>query len=189
MEKYIYKIRNFPNLVRGYRGVVSASLSRVFHPLGTRQGAAAYVGKLYAKKIRKDGTEVDLGLISIGKVTTAFCELMVDQLIAETSVWGDFKFHDSGIGTTDENITDTVIETTDGESKASGTQVEASSVIYRTVATITYTTTKAITEHGITNNSADDTGTLMDRSVFSAVNVVNGESIQFTYELTCTAGG
>jgi len=43
-----------------------------------------------------------------------------------------------------------------------------------------------VTEHGLFN--ASSAGTLMDRTVFSAINVVNGDSIQFTYELTATAG-
>jgi len=111
---------------------------------------------------------------------------VVDQLQTETSVFGDFKYHDSGEGSTAENITDTDIETTDGESRATGTQTEGAANAYVSVGTISYTTTKAIVEHGLFNAS---TGvTLMDRSVFSAINVVNGDSIQFTYTLTLTAG-
>jgi hypothetical protein len=151
-------------------------------------GVAVYTGELYAKVFKKDGTIVDLGHVSSGVVTTAFVNLMVDQLQTETSVWGDFKYHDSGVGTTAAAVGDTDIETTDGESRVAGTQTEgASANIYQSVGTIAYTTTKAITEHGLFNAS---TGvTLMDRHVFAAVNVVNGESIAFTYELTCTAGG
>jgi hypothetical protein len=29
----------------------------------------------------------------------------------------------------------------------------------------------------------------LDRSVFSAVNLASGDSLQSTYELTCTSGG
>jgi hypothetical protein len=112
---------------------------------------------------------------------------VVDQLQTETSVFGDFKYHDSGVGVTAENAADTVIETTDGESRATGTQTESAANAYRSVGTISYTTTKAITEHGLFNDAT--TGTLMDRSVFSAINVVNGDSIQFTYTITFTAGG
>ena len=111
---------------------------------------------------------------------------MVDQHQTESSVIGDYKFHDSGVGTTAENSSDTDIETTDGESRASGTQVEESSVIYRSVGTISYTTTKAITEHGLF--SASTSTTLMDRTKFTAINVVNGDSIQFTYGITYAAG-
>src|SRR3990170_3210655 len=120
-------------------------------------------------------------------VTTAFVNFVTDQLQTETSVFGDFKFHDSGVGTTDPAITDTAIETTDGESRATGNQTESAANVYQSVGTISYTTTKAITEHGLFNDAT--TGTLMDRSVFSAINVVNGDSIQFTYTLTTNAGG
>lgn len=174
----LWKLRNFKNVWPGiWRRYVAAFL-KMSH----------LEGKLYVRLIRKDGGIVNYGLVSTKLVTTAFVNFMVDQLQTETSVWGDFKYHDSGEGTTAANITDTDIETTDGESRATGSQIEgASANIYKSVGTIAYTTTKAITEHGLFNAS---TGvTLMDRHVFTAINVNNGDSIQFTYELTCTAGG
>lgn len=135
-----------------------------------------------------DGSYIDYGKVAYGLVTTAFVEFMVDQLQTETSVWGDFKFHDSGVGATAAAIGDTDIETIDGESRATGTQVEgASANIYRSVGTISYTATRAIAEHGLF--SIVTGGTLMDRHVFSAINVVNGDSIEFTYELTVNSGG
>lgn len=143
---------------------------------------------LKVRHIDRDGNMTDYGTIGYRVVTTAFVNFMVDQLQAETSEWGDFKFHDSGVGTTAANVSDTDIETTDGESRATGTQTEgASANIYRSVGTISYTTTKAITEQGLFSQSTG--ATLMDRHVFTAINVVNGDSIQFTYELTVSAGG
>lgn len=139
------------------------------------------ITNLEARRVR-----TDYGVVSRRVVTTAFVTFVVDQLQTETSVFGDFKFHDSGVGTTAENVTDTAMETTDGESRATGTQTESAANAYRSVGTIAYTSTKAITEHGLFNDAT--TGTLMDRSVFSAVNVVNGDSITFTYTLTLTAG-
>ena len=173
----LWKLRNLPNLLRGWR-VVPMRLFRL----------PGLIGRLRVRLIRKDGSVVNYGLVSLRVVTTAFVNLMVDQLQTETSVWGDFKYHDSGVGTTGAAVGDTDIETTDGEDRVAGTQIEgASANIYKSVGTIAYTTTKAITEHGLFNAS---TGvTLMDRHVFSAINVVNGDSIEFTYELTCTAGG
>jgi hypothetical protein len=47
----------------------------------------------------------------------------------------------------------------------------------------------AITEHGLFSQTRAGGGTLMDRSKFAAINVVATDSIQFTYELTLTAGG
>lgn len=172
-----WKLRNLPHVLPGLLQ------ERVARALGMNHMAA----RLYARLQRADGSALDYGLIGTQKVTTAFCELMVDQLQTETSVWGDFKYHDSGVGTTAEANGDTAMETTDGESRSAGTQTEGTSVQYISVGTIAYTTSKAITEHGLFNDAS--AGTLMDRTVFSAINVVNGDSIQFTYTLTCTAGG
>lgn len=151
-------------------------------------GIPTFTSELSAVLVRADGSKLNYGVVSYRVVTTAFVNFVVDQLQAESSLFGDFKYHDSGVGTTAAVIGDTAIETTDGESRATGTQVEgASANIYRSVGTITYTTSKAITEHGLFNDVA--AGTLLDRHVFSAINVVNTDSIQFTYELTVSAGG
>jgi len=149
-------------------------------------GAPVMLGKLEAVVLRKDGSVVDYGVLGYRVVTTAFVNFVTDQLQTETSVFGDFKYHDSGVGTTAENAADTAMETTDGESRATGTQTESAANAYRSVGTISYTTTKAITEHGLFNDAS--AGTLMDRTVFSAINVVSGDACQYTYTLTLTAG-
>jgi len=133
------------------------------------------------------GTRINYGVLGYRVVTTAFVNFVVDQLQVDSTEIGDFKYHDSGIGTTAEANGDTAIETSDGESRATGTQTESAANAYRSVGTISYTTTKAITEHGLFSQSTG--GTLMDRTVFSAINVVNGDSIQFTYTITFSAGG
>lgn len=156
-------------------------------PIAKEFGILTVLGKLEAVHISADGTKTNYGVLSRRVVTTAFVNFLVDQLQTETSVFGDFKYHDSGVGTTAENVADTAMETTDGESRATGSQTESASNAYRSVGTIAYTTTKAITEHGLFNDAS--AGTLMDRSVFSAINVVNGDSIQFTYTLTVSSGG
>lgn len=159
----------------------------VLAPIANKFGIMTALGKLEAVLIKADGSKVNYGVLGYRVVTTAFVTFVVDQLQTESSLFGDFKYHDSGVGTTAENVTDTAMETTDGESRATGTQTESAATAYRSVGTISYTTTKAITEHGLFNDAT--TGTLMDRTVFSAVNVVNGDSIQFTYTLTVSAGG
>lgn len=156
-------------------------------PLANRMGVATVMGKLEAVLIKADGTRVNYGVLGYRVITTAFVNFVTDQLQTETSVFGDFKYHDSGVGTTAENASDTAIETTDGESRATGTQTESAANAYRSVGTISYTSTKAITEHGLFNDAS--AGTLMDRTVFSVVNVVNGDSIQFTYTHTFSSGG
>lgn len=158
------------------------------HQIAKFFGIAHLYGTLKAILVRADGSVVNYGLISTRLVTTAFVNFMVDQLQAETTEWGDFKFHDSGVGVTAAAVGDTDIETTDGESRVAGTQIEgATAEIYKSVGTISYTTTKAITEHGLF--SIVTAGTMMDHHIFSAINVNNGDSIQFTYELTVSDGG
>lgn len=158
----------------------------VFAPLARRFGICTVYGQLKAVLIKASGERINYGVLGYRVVTNAFVQFVVDQLQTETSEFGDFKYHDSGVGTTAENATDTDIETTDGESRATGTQTEDDADDYQTVATISYTTTKAITEHGVFSQSTG--GTLMDRTVFTAVNVVNGDSIQFTYTINFPAG-
>jgi hypothetical protein len=167
--------------IRGWLAVfVGVPLARWF-------GIVSAYGKLEAVLFRADGSTVRYGVLGYRSVTTAFVNFVTDQLQTETSVFGDFKYHDGGVGTTAENITDTGIETTDGESRATGTQTESAANAYRSVGTISYTSTKAVTEHGLFNDVS--AGTLMDRTVFTAINVVSGDSVQFTYTLTISAGG
>ena len=142
-------------------------------------------------KLLRDGETYNFGIVSRKKVTAEFVNFMVDQLQAETSTWGDFKYHISGTGTDAESNANTQLQTAIGTAREVGTQTEgASAHIYKSVATIAYSGTHAVTEHALFNEAyadAQDNGILMDRSVFSAVNVVSGDSIEFTYQLTCTA--
>jgi hypothetical protein len=167
--------------IRGWLAVyIGAPLARAF-------GLMVGYGTLEAVLIKADGRRVNYGVVGWRVVTTAFVNFVTDQLQTETSVFGDFKYHDGGVGTTAENAADTAMETTDGESRATGTQTESAANAYRSVGTISYTSTKAVTEHGLFNDTT--AGTLMDRTVFSAINVVSGDSIQFTYTLTLSSGG
>ena len=120
-------------------------------------------------------------------VTTAFVDFIVDQLQTETSAFGDFKYHDSGTGTGDEAAANTALGTPCGDARDTGTQTETDHDTYKSVATHTYDEALAITEHGLFNASSD--GTLMDRTKFAAINVVNGNQIEFTFEISFTAGG
>lgn len=121
-------------------------------------------------------------------VTDAYVDFIVDQHQTETSIFGDFKYHEMGLGTQTENANETALQTTTGISRVVGTQTEGSSSnIYQSVGTVTADATEAITEHGLFNAS---TGvTMMDRTKFSAINVVSGNQIEFTFEITFSSGG
>ncbi len=122
-------------------------------------------------------------------VTNAFVNDIVDALKGDTAPYASFKnykYHASGTGTTAEAATQTVLVAEVG-TRVSGTQVEANANQYRSVATITYDDTYAITEHGLFNASTG--GTLMDRTMFSPVNVISGDSIVFTFTISFNSGG
>lgn len=137
----------------------------------------------------------DHGVVCRRVVTTAGVGFIVDAFQNSVEV-ENLKFHALGTGTTAEASGDTALVTeltTEyvGNTRATGTTTEgASANIYRTVGTVTLDSgTPAVTEHGVF--SAASAGVLLDRSVFSAINLVgaNGDAIQATYELTLSAGG
>ncbi|MFA5429916.1 MAG: hypothetical protein WC329_02005 [Candidatus Omnitrophota bacterium] len=119
-------------------------------------------------------------------ITTAYVTFLALMHQTDATTIGDFKYHDSGIGTGDEAVGDTGLGTAWGGARSEGTQV-ASTNAYTSVATTTYNASKAITEHGLFNASSD--GTLMDRTKFAAINVVDTNQIQWTFTVTFTAGG
>ena len=186
-EVNLWRTRNLPNLLRGMRDVRHAQKSR----------APTLLGFLSLAKILRDGTRIEYGLASARVVTTAWVNLLVDALQdAGASLSNEFVFHGLGTGTNAEAIGDTALQTelttqyTSNSIRPTGSNVEgASANIYRSVGTITVDASVAATEHGLFNDADVGQGTLMDRSVFSVVNLVSGESIQATYELTVSAGG
>lgn len=177
--KLRYKIRSFWEEMKLKFRVLFAAVKAPW------QGDITPTGRLYAQKIKSDGSVETLGLVSTKVVTTAGVNYLVDAMQGITEP-ENFRFHASGTGTSAESSADTALGT-EVATRTSGTLAEgASANIFRTVATINYSSTFAITEHGIF--SAVSSGTLLDRSVFAAINVINGDSIQFTYELTFPAG-
>lgn len=169
--KLRWKLSNLPHLLRGVPDMV--------------MGLMRPVGRLYVEVHRANGKRERLGLVSTRVVTTAGVNFLVDSLQGSVEP-ENFKYHGMGTGNTAEAVGDTTL-VTEVETRATGSQTEGSSAnIYKTVGTITATDTRAIVEHGIF--SASSSGTLLDRSVFSAINLASGDSIQFTYELTLPAG-
>lgn len=182
---YGYTVRNAPNLWRGYWR----------HAIAEALGISHIYGRLYVQLRRVDGSVVNYGLVSTRVVTTAGVNWLVSAF-ANTVEPEIMKYHGVGTGTTAEATADTALVTESttalnpDSTRATGTTtVGASNNIYRTVGTVTFDATAAITEHGIFSQAATGGGTLWDRSVFSAINVISGDSIAFTYEATFSAGG
>jgi hypothetical protein len=141
------------------------------------------------------GGRLNYGEIAHHVVTTAGVNFLVDawQGTVEPEI---LKYHGVGTGTNAEAVGDTALQTESttalnpDSTRATGSLTEgASANIFRTVGTPVFDASAAITEHGILSQAATGGGTLWDRSVFSAINVVSGDSIQFTYDLTISSGG
>jgi len=151
-------------------------------------GTLVLKGRLYAVLGRANGEIINLGLLGERVVTTAFANFLVAQMIAETTEIGDFKYHDCGTDGTPEAVGNTTLGTPWGGARIVGTQVTgATNNIYRSVAQTVFTGAYAIVEHGLFSQAAG--GTLLDRTIFAAIPVLNGDSVTWTYELTVTAGG
>lgn len=161
------------------------ALARAFRPRILLFAALTATASLQAVHIHADGSREDLGIVSRRVVTTAGVTAIANSFI-NTFENETFNFHASGTGAGAEAIGQTTLVTETG-TRVSGTQSSPSAGVYRSVATISYSSGLAIIEHGLF--SASTSGTLLDRSLFGAINVVNGDSIQFTYDLTFTAGG
>lgn len=114
-------------------------------------------------------------------ITTVGKQWLVDVL-QEIDAAGDaLKWHQSGTGTTAAAAGDTALGGA-VYSRSEGSQTEASAGVYRSVETINYTGTRSITEWGIFTTSTS--GTMFARKTFAAKSVANGDSIQFTWDLT-----
>lgn len=177
-ERFAYRLRNFPTHVRAFPLLTAAKLAR-------KVGLPAGITEVHAMLHRADGTEVDLGVLSRLMVTTAGVNYLASTFTGTGST-PVINWHASGTGVTAAALGDTALQTDSGVARVSGTQTNPSANLYRSVATMSYTSTLAITEFGLF--TAVTTGTLFDHFVFSAINVVNGDSITFTFTLTLTAG-
>lgn len=153
------------------------------------------VGRVYATVFRADGAIEHLGLLSTKLVTDAGVAYIVDDWDGGANTIDLFNYHGCGTGTNAEAAGDTALQTESttvlnpNDTRATGTKSQPSANIMRSVGTATFDGTAAITEHGILTQAATGGGTLLDRSIFSAINVASGDSIQFTYSLTLSAGG
>lgn len=168
---------------------LKAQISRNLAAAGFGGGTINVYTELEALHIR-NGMVMGKRKVLDKVVTNAFVADLVDVLQGKAGplgTIGDYKYHASGTGTASEAASDTSLGAEVG-SRVVGTQEEgATANIYKSVATISYSGSYAITEHGLFNASSG--GTLMDRTTFPAINVVSGDSIQFSFQITFSSGG
>jgi hypothetical protein len=157
-------------------------------------GVPVIISHLYLRRRTVDGWWIDYGMVGTRVVTTAGVAFLVDawQNILELEI---MKYHGFGTGTNAEASSDTALQTECttallvDSTRATGSLTEgATGNIFRSVGTQTFDAAAVVTEHGLFSQAATGGGTLWDRTVFAAVNVSSGESIQVTYDNTFTAG-
>lgn len=163
------------------------------HGLTALTGIPTLTSELSLRLRKADGRMVDYGVVSRRVVTSAGVGFIVDawQNLVELE---NMKYHGCGTGTTSEASGDTALVTESttalnpDSTRATGTQTEPAANQVTSTGTLTFDASAAVTEHGLFSQAATGGGTLFDRSVFSAINVVSGDSIQFAYTLSLTAG-
>ncbi len=180
--KFWYRIRNWRSELHMLLVEAGVLLARML-------GVLTIYGTLSATIIKADGTRIELGALGKRVVTDAGVAFLVDDWDSGAQSITNMNFHDSGTSATAENASDTnLIAEAGPTTRATGTKSQPSANVLRSVGTIAYTGTLGIQEHGLFSTAARTTDELWDRTVFSVINVVNGDSIQFTYDCTLTAG-
>ena len=139
--------------------------------------------------LHRDGDGKVRGAYHLGSglVTTAGVNLLAADWTNTTATLKLANFIDSGTGATTAGTGDTGLQLPTGNARVAGAQTNPVAGQYRTAATLTYGATFAITEFGLF--TATTAGTMWDHKVFAAINVVAGDSVAFSYVLTCNAGG
>lgn len=178
-----WRIRHLTNLafVLGWlQNFIARAFSQLF-------GIVTISTQLSAVLIKQDGSKVNYGALSFRAVTDLGVAFLVDDWDTGATSITNMNYHASGTGnTTPEGATNTVLDT-EVETRQAGTKSQPTAPQLRSIATIGYTATRTIVEHGIF--SANSSGTLWDRHVFTGIGVGNGDSIQFTYTCTVNSGG
>jgi len=166
-------------------------------PFANWWGITTMLATLEIVLIKGDGTRIDYGVVSRRVITDTGVAFLVDDWDNSGTDFSNMNFHGLGTGVGAEAVGNTALGTESttalnpNNTRATGTRSQPAANQYRTVGTLTYDADAAITEHGILDQAATGGGTLWDRSVFAAINVVgaNGDSVQTTYTCTVSSGG
>lgn len=146
------------------------------------------------KKRRRNllGGAIAGGLILAATVfTNAGAAIITNRIIQAGTAPKDIGW---GVGTTAAAVTDTALQTESAPTTAGGRTVgtESRTTItntndnYQVAGTVTAGSTLAITEAGLFD--AVTAGNMLIHSIFSAINVVSGDSIAFTFGLKFVPG-
>lgn len=184
----IWKLKNFPNYFDGWWRL---QLALLVHKV-TRM--PVLVGSLRIEVRRPDGVIVDYGVVGHKLVTTTGAGFIVDafQNIVELEI---MKYHAFGTGAGAEAAGNTALGTeltteyaTDN-TRPTGTQTENGATVYETVGILDPDSAVAITEHALMSQAATGGGVMLDRTLFSVINIpATGGTLTVTYDFTVVAG-
>jgi hypothetical protein len=158
-------------------------------------GVVTITSELAIKLHKASGEWIDYGVVSRRVVTDAFVNYVVDDWDGGAAIIDNFNYHACGIGVGAELAANTGMgtevdtELNPNSIRATGVKTQPAANQMRTIGVPLFDGAAAVTEHGVMSQAATGGGTLMDRSLFAAINVVSGDSIQFTYTMTLTSGG
>jgi len=148
---------------------------------------------LFAKVYDTNGNlKHDLGLVGTREVTGEFVNHLVDAL-ADSAVAANFDhyfYHEMGDGSTAETDTETaLVNPIDGREPGSQTH-GATSNIYKSICTLTAGSAYTVIEHGIFNQTSTGADKMLDRTKLGTeFTVATSDEVEWTYQLTCNAGG
>lgn len=165
-------------------------------PFANWWGIMCAIAELELTKTLVTGEKIEYGVVGYRLVTDAGVAYIVDDLdngsgSADVSL---FNFHGVGTGTNAEAAADTALQTesttilTVNSVRATGTRSQPAANQYRSSGAVSFDGSGAITEHGLFTDADVGEGTLLDRSVFSAVNMASGETLTCQYTFTVTSG-
>lgn len=185
-----WRLKNMlrPSFVTGWLAVQAARLFSGLTEIPT------ITSELQIRVRKANGDWIDYGVVCYRVVTDAGVAFLVDDWDGSVTDISNMNYHGVGTGTTAEAAGDTALVTESttvlnpDSTRATGTRTQPAANQLRTVGTLTFDGSAAITEHGILSQAATGGGTLWDRSVFSAINVASGDSIQATYTCTINSG-
>lgn len=180
-----WRERNLYFLIRGIPRLLFAQHFGIPH----------YYGSLYLTLLREGAIPLDLGLAGLKVITTAGVNFLVDAWQNSVEL-ETMKYHGIGTGSGAEATGDTALGTeltteyNPDNTRATGSLTEGGGAnVFRSVGTNTVDAAVNLREHGLLSQAATGGGTLWDRTVFSSINLANGDSLQSTHDTTVSAGG
>ena len=157
-------------------------------------GVVTITSELAIRLHKATGEWIDYGIVSKRVVTDAFVNFVVDDWDGGANDISLFNFHGCGTGAGAEGAGEVALVTecdaalNPNNTRAAGVKTQPAANQMRTVGVPLFDVAAIVIEHSVFTQAATGGGTMMDRSIFAAINVVAGDSIQFTYTMTLTSG-